>query len=106
MLRYRVCVSTKKPVRAAKMEIQQIVIFALVGALVLFVVAGGMSAMMDQDADSSVLGGAGALGAALGAGVGWIAGGGKEVEAVLPAALSSVMKGGAHDELKVGLPAF
>lgn len=88
------------------MEIQQIVIFALVGALVLFVIAGGISAMMDQDADSSVLGSAGALGAALGAGAGWIAGGGKEMESVFPAALTSVMKGGAPDELKVGLPAF
>ncbi len=89
------------------MEIQQIVIFALLGAVVLFVITGGLTAMMDQDADTSVLGGAGALGAALGAGVGWLSAGGKAVESVLPASFASVMKGGGdHAELKVGLPAF
>lgn len=89
------------------MEIQQIVIFALVGAVIVFIVTGGLAAMMDQDADSTVLGGGAALGAALGAGVGWVSAGGKAVEAVLPAALTSVMKGGSGEsELKVGLPAF
>lgn len=89
------------------MEIQQIVIFALIGALVLFVVTGGLTAMMDQEADTSVLGGAGALGAALGAGFGWLSAGGSTVESVLPASFASVMKGGSSDaELKVGLPAF
>ena len=102
----RVCVSIKKTVRDPKMEIQQIVIFAILGAVVLFVVTGGLTAMMDQEADTSVLGGAGALGAALGAGVGWLSGGGKAVESVLPASLASVMKGGGEAEMKVGLPAF
>lgn len=88
------------------MEIQQIVIFALLGAVALFVVTGGLTAMMDQDADTSVLGGGAALGAALGAGVGWISSGGKAIESVLPASFASVMKGGGETELKVGLPAF
>lgn len=86
------------------MEIQQIVIFAIVGALILLVITGGLSAMMDQDADTSVLGGGAALGAALGGAAGWLTSSGGD--SVLPSAIASVMKGGGDAELKVGLPAF
>ena len=85
------------------MEIQQIIIFAIVGALVLLVITGGLSAMMDQDADTSILGGGAALGAALGGAAGWLT---SDSKMELPSALASVMKGGSDAELKVGLPAF
>jgi len=85
------------------MEIQQIVIFAVLGAIVLFIVAGGLASMMDQEPDASVLGGGAAVGAALGAAAGWLSGS-KGVG--LPAALASVIQTGGGDEMKVGLPAF
>lgn len=86
------------------MEMTNILIFAVLGAIAMFIVSGGLASMMDMEATSSVLGGGAAVGAAVGAGLGWL--GGDSAKGVIPASIASVMKGGADTELKVGLPAF
>jgi hypothetical protein len=90
------------------MNLQTMLIFAMLGAVILFVVTGGLSAMMDTEADATTLGGGAALGALLGAGAGWLNSeeGSSAAESVLPAAVTSLMKGGGEAEMKVGLPAF
>jgi len=84
------------------MDMTNILIFAFLGAIAMFIVSGGLSAMMDTDASSTVLGGGAALGAALGAGAGFLTAGSTAKSMV---SFANVMKGGA-EELKVGLPAF
>jgi uncharacterized membrane protein YraQ (UPF0718 family) len=93
------------------MEMTNILIFAIVGAVCLFVVAGGLASMMDADATNGLLGSAAATGAAIGGAVGYLGSVGNS--SVLPSASSvlSIMSGGASSQeapggMKVGLPGF
>lgn len=93
------------------MEMMNILVFAILGAVAFFIVSGGLASMMDMDATPTVLGGGAVIGAALGGATGWLTGeGGAEAAAsVLPKSIATAMKGGfggGGEELKVGLPAF
>jgi hypothetical protein len=83
----------------AKMDIQKIVIFALIGAVMLFVVTGGAVSMMGEEGASPVQLGGGALtGGVLGAAAAYFMG---EDLPALPK-----MMGGGDPQMKVGLPGF
>lgn len=76
------------------MEMQNILIFALIGAVCLFIVTGGFVSMTtDGEASPTTLGAGAAVGGALGAAMSYVSAGG------LPN-----MIGGP--EMKVGLPSF
>jgi hypothetical protein len=82
------------------MDIQKIVIFALIGAVILFVVTGGAVSMMGDDGASPVQLSGGALtGGALGAAAAYFMG------EDLPS-LPKMMGGGGDPHMKVGLPGF
>jgi hypothetical protein len=84
------------------MDIQKILIFALIGAVALFVITGGMSSMMDTDADATTLGAGAAIGGLMGAGAAAF-GDFQGAESML----KPLLKGGSREaELKVGLPSF
>ena len=87
------------------MEIQQILIFAILGAVILVVVAGGASAMMDTDADTTTLAAGGAVGAGLGAAASLVFSSGGSVQDVMDTVLLAG-SGSGNSEMRVGLPAF
>jgi hypothetical protein len=81
------------------MEIQNILIFALVGAVCMVIVTGGALSMSSDEEPSSVsLAGGAAFGGALGAALSALNSGG------LPNVSSLV--GGGMPDMKVGLPSF
>jgi hypothetical protein len=85
------------------MEMQNILIFALIGAVCLFIVTGGFVSMTtDEEASSTQLGAGAAVGGALGAVMSYMSGGdtGPSMSSMLglPSATSP--------EMKVGLPSF
>ena len=83
------------------MEMQNILIFALIGAVCLFIVTGGFVSMTtDEEASSTQLGTGAAVGGALGAVMSYIAGGDTDMSSML--GLPSV----GAPEMKVGLPSF
>jgi heme O synthase-like polyprenyltransferase len=87
------------------MEIQQILIFALVGAIAMIVMAGGAAAMMDSDAEPTTLAMSSVVGAGMGAGAAWALNG--SVQGVIDTVMQS--GGGSSfgiQEMRVGLPAF
>ena len=88
------------------MEIPQILIFAVLGAIVLVVVVGGSAAMADADADAGSLVAGGAVGAGLGATAAWLTSVPGGTAASVSELVESVMKGGGAPEMRVGLPSF
>jgi len=82
------------------MQIQNIVIYALIGAICVGVVTGGYISMTqdDEPTSSQLLTGA-AVGGALGSAVSYFSSGS------LPS-LKFPMVGGGESEMKVGLPTF
>jgi hypothetical protein len=84
------------------MNMSHIVLFAIVGAVIATVVAGGLAGMMDMDAGAGALGGAAVLGASGAGAVAYVMGG--AAADVVPAAIMTAI-GGAPD-MKVGLPNF
>ncbi len=84
------------------MEIQQILIFAFLGAVIAVIVTGGLWSMADADATSGVLGTGAFVGGGLGSLVAYF------TDARIPetGALLESMKGGAVPDMKVGLPTF
>jgi hypothetical protein len=85
------------------MEVQSILIFALVGAVCLFVMTGGLLSMSDTEPTPGYLTAGAALGGAAGAAVAYASG--YQLPAsdkLLSAALGSV----ALPQMQVGLPAF
>jgi hypothetical protein len=83
------------------MEIQSILIFAVIGAIVMFVIVGGTSAMMSDDGESpstGTLAGSAVLGSLLGA----------VVPHVTKFDASNVIEqlGGSLPDMQVGLPNF
>jgi hypothetical protein len=92
------------------MELSNIAIFALIGALVAAIVAGGVLSMMDEDATTTSLGGGAVVGGLLGAATAYLQG--TEVKELVPDSIKHVMSGGglggssSYPDMKVGLPAF
>jgi len=81
------------------MEMQNILIFALIGAVCLFIVTGGFVSMTtDEEASTTQLGAGAAIGGAIGAAVSYISTGSDS--------LTSMMGLPAGPEMKVGLPSF
>jgi hypothetical protein len=81
------------------MEISQILIFVILGALCMLVITGGAVSMMGGEAETSHLAGGAALGGALGAAISYMGVG------VPPEFLESI-GGGMETKMKVGLPNF
>jgi Kef-type K+ transport system membrane component KefB len=85
------------------MDMTNIAIFALIGAICLVVVTGGFLSMSDQDPSPGALGGGAAIGAGLGAAAAYFLG--PTESAKLMSAVSQI-GGGAEPQMKVGLPSF
>lgn len=85
------------------MEIQNILIFALIGAVAMFVVAGGVTSMMDEDASPATLAGGASVGAAIGAAFAHFGGGNSED---MSKQIMEVIGVAATPSMKVGLPNF
>ncbi len=83
------------------MEIIQILIFVILGAIVMMVVTGGTLSMMGGDATSSQLGGGAVLGGALGAAASYMGG-----SDLVPSEFLESIGGGGETKMKVGLPNF
>ena len=84
------------------MEIQQIVIFAFLGAVLAVVVTGGLWGMADEEPTSGILGTGAVVGGGLGSLVAYF------TDAKIPETkeLLQTMTGGAVPDMKVGLPNF
>ena len=82
------------------MEISQILIFVILGAIAMMVVTGGALSMMGGEAESSQLAGGAVLGGALGAAASYLGG------ADLVPMLEYMSGGGAETTMKIGLPNF
>jgi len=84
------------------MEMQNILIFALIGAVCLMVITGGTYSMfLDQDPDASKLALGAVAGGVLGSAVSYISG--ASVQDVVPG-VAAVL--GPVADMKVGLPSF
>ena len=89
------------------MELSNIAIFALIGALTVAIMAGGVLSMMDEDATTTSLGSGAVFGGILGATVAYFQG--SDVQELVPESIKQVMSGGSssvYPDMKVGLPAF
>jgi hypothetical protein len=84
------------------MEMQNIVIFALIGAVCLFIITGGLISMTSDIAPSpETLASGAAVGGVLGATVSYLS---SESLSVLPDLMSGF--GDSTPDMKVGLPSF
>jgi hypothetical protein len=86
------------------MEIQSILIFALLGAVAMLIVAGGVTSMMDEDATPMTLASGASVGAAMGAAFAHFSGSTDALE--MPKQFMDVLGAGAAPAMKVGLPNF
>jgi hypothetical protein len=84
------------------MEIQQILIFAVLGAICMLIVTGGAIGMMGGDPDVAQLAGGAVAGGLLGAGVTYFGEEGVDVSDLV----SKMSGGGGSIDMKVGLPNF
>jgi hypothetical protein len=83
------------------MEIQQILIFVVLGAICMLIVTGGAIGMMGGEADSGQLAGGAVTGGLIGAGLTYFGKEGVDVSDFV-----SKMSGGGPIDMKVGLPNF
>jgi hypothetical protein len=79
------------------MDIQQIIIFVIVGAIIMFVVTGGAMTMMGGEAETGQLAGGAVVGGLLGAAASYMGGVPKEL---------LDLAGGGSETMKIGLPNF
>lgn len=87
---------------STKMEIQSILIFAVLGAAILFIIVGGAGAMMSDDGESpstSTLAGSAVLGGLLGVAI-------PHVTKVDAGSVIEQLGGGGLPDMQVGLPTF
>lgn len=85
------------------MEIQTILIFVIVGAIAMTIVAGGLTSMMEEEPTTSVLGSGAVVGGLLGGALHYFGGS----DTTLPELPSSFLSAiGSAPDMKVGLPAF
>jgi len=82
------------------MEIQQILIFAFLGAVVAVVITGGLWSMADADATSGVLGTGAFVGGSVGSILAYL------TDAKIPATADLLPTSFATQDMKVGLPNF
>lgn len=82
------------------MELYNLLVFAIIGALCMFIVTGGFLSMTGSEPTSSSLSAGASVGAALGSAAAFLTGGGST-----PADILSSL-GPATPEMKVGLPGF
>jgi hypothetical protein len=85
------------------MDVTNLAIFALIGAICLVVIVGGFLSMSDQDPSPGALSGGAAVGAGIGVAVAYFLG--PAESAKLVSAVSQI-GGGAEPQMKVGLPSF
>lgn len=86
------------------MDMTNIAIFAIIGAICLVVITGGFLSMSEQDTSPGALGGSAVLGAGLGAAAAYFMG--PTESAKLVSVVSQMGGGVAEQQMKVGLPAF
>lgn len=84
------------------MEMYNLLVFAIIGALSMFIVTGGFLAMTGSNPSTSSLSTGAVIGAALGSAASYLTGGDKMLN---PTQIMSSFSGGAP-EMKVGLPGF
>lgn len=85
------------------MDMKNILIFAVVGAVCMLVITGGYLSMSDVEPDAEKLAMGAALGGALGSAVSYFTG----AEMPEPSKIIGNMIGGSNDhQMKVGLPTF
>ena len=86
------------------MELYNLLVFAIIGALCMFIVTGGFLSMTGSEPTSGSLSAGASVGAALGSAAAFLTGGGS---VPAPADIMSSLAGGsATPEMKVGLPGF
>ncbi len=86
------------------MELYNLLVFAIIGALCMFIVTGGFLSMTGSEPTSGSLSAGASVGAALGSAAAFLTGGGSTTS---PSELISTLAGGASvPEMKVGLPGF
>jgi ABC-type Fe3+-siderophore transport system permease subunit len=84
------------------MELYHLLVFAIIGALSMFIITGGFLAMTGADPSTSSLSAGAAIGAALGSATSYLTGAEKTLD---PTQIISTLSGGVP-EMKVGLPGF
>jgi hypothetical protein len=84
------------------MDMYNILLFAVLGAVLAVVATGGLAGMVDQDASALMLGGSAVLGAGGAAAVASFMGG--SVDSVVPKSIMSAIS--SAPDMKVGLPNF
>lgn len=86
------------------MDMKNILIFAVVGAVCMLVITGGYLSMSDVEPDTEKLAMGAALGGAIGSAVSYFTG----AEMPEPTKIMAAMTGGSlsGQEMKVGLPTF
>lgn len=84
------------------MDMYNILIFAVVGAILAVIATGGLAGMADQDATPLMLGGSAVMGGGAAAAVAHFMGG--DVDSVVPKSIMSAISN--VPDMKVGLPNF
>jgi membrane protein DedA with SNARE-associated domain len=80
------------------MDTSSIALFAIIGAILMIVVAGGITSMMDEDVTPAVMATGATAGGAIGAALSYFGGG--DTKTILSAI------GATSPDMKVGLPTF
>jgi hypothetical protein len=88
------------------MEIQQILIFAFLGAVVLTVVAGGLWSMMDLEPSTEILSTSAFIGGSVGSVAAYLTDAKIPATSVLLEHVPAMIGGGSTADMKVGLPDF
>lgn len=84
------------------MELYNILVFAIIGALCMFIVTGGFLSMTGSEPTSGSLSAGASVGAAIGSAAAFLTGGSSTSVDIL----STLSGGSATPEMKVGLPGF
>jgi L-asparagine transporter-like permease len=84
------------------MELYNILVFAIIGALCMFIVTGGFLSMTGSEPTSGSLSAGASVGAAIGSAAAFLTGGSSTPVDIL----STLSGGSATPEMKVGLPGF
>ena len=85
------------------MELYNLFIFAVIGALCMFIVTGGFLSMSGSSPTSGSLSAGASIGAAIGSATAFLTGGSATSPSTL---ISTLTGGGGTPEMKVGLPGF
>ena len=86
------------------MELYNLLVFAIIGALCMFIITGGFLSMTGSEPTSGSLSAGASVGAAIGSAAAFLTGGGSSANPV--DIISTLAGGAATPEMKVGLPGF